>query len=183
MGEWLKPAVLKTVSGVTRSGVRIPLPPPDYFGSRDQHKFPHFLHARCGAKHFARIELEASAIVVGRMQANKRSAGGRQQRFEGGRLATEDWNRKRRTHWLDVAGKHSRSDKRNSSARSANNKNSKNASSARLKTKIANGPVPRWASRFSRSLRNSAFLACSQGVRTGYFTRLRARRFRESIEL
>ena len=26
MGEWLKPAVLKTVSGVTRSGVRIPLP-------------------------------------------------------------------------------------------------------------------------------------------------------------
>jgi hypothetical protein len=27
MGEWLKPAVLKTVSGVTRSGVRIPLPP------------------------------------------------------------------------------------------------------------------------------------------------------------
>jgi hypothetical protein len=29
MGEWLKPAVLKTVSGVTRSGVRIPLPPPD----------------------------------------------------------------------------------------------------------------------------------------------------------
>jgi hypothetical protein len=28
MGEWLKPAVLKTVSGVTRSGVRIPLPPP-----------------------------------------------------------------------------------------------------------------------------------------------------------
>jgi hypothetical protein len=30
MGEWLKPAVLKTVSGVTRSGVRIPLPPPRY---------------------------------------------------------------------------------------------------------------------------------------------------------
>ena len=30
MGEWLKPAVLKTVSGVTRSGVRIPLPPPVY---------------------------------------------------------------------------------------------------------------------------------------------------------
>ena len=30
MGEWLKPAVLKTVSGVTRSGVRIPLPPPNY---------------------------------------------------------------------------------------------------------------------------------------------------------
>src|ERR1039457_4849080 len=29
MGEWLKPAVLKTVSGVTRSGVRIPLPPPN----------------------------------------------------------------------------------------------------------------------------------------------------------
>src|SRR5579864_2547829 len=29
MGEWLKPAVLKTVSGVTRSGVRIPLPPPE----------------------------------------------------------------------------------------------------------------------------------------------------------
>jgi hypothetical protein len=28
MGEWLKPAVLKTVNGVTRSGVRIPLPPP-----------------------------------------------------------------------------------------------------------------------------------------------------------
>jgi hypothetical protein len=27
MGEWLKPAVLKTVSGETRSGVRIPLPP------------------------------------------------------------------------------------------------------------------------------------------------------------
>src|SRR5271170_6553017 len=30
MGEWLKPAVLKTVSGETRSGVRIPLPPPTY---------------------------------------------------------------------------------------------------------------------------------------------------------
>jgi hypothetical protein len=30
MAEWLKAAVLKTVSGVTRSGVRIPLPPPDY---------------------------------------------------------------------------------------------------------------------------------------------------------
>ena len=29
MAEWLKAAVLKTVSGVTRSGVRIPLPPPD----------------------------------------------------------------------------------------------------------------------------------------------------------
>ena len=28
MGEWLKPAVLKTVSGASRSGVRIPLPPP-----------------------------------------------------------------------------------------------------------------------------------------------------------
>jgi hypothetical protein len=31
MGEWLKPAVLKTVSGVTRSGVRIPLPCSLYF--------------------------------------------------------------------------------------------------------------------------------------------------------
>ena len=30
MAEWLKAAVLKTVSGVTRSGVRIPLPPPEY---------------------------------------------------------------------------------------------------------------------------------------------------------
>ncbi len=30
MGEWLKPAVLKTVSVERRSGVRIPLPPP-YF--------------------------------------------------------------------------------------------------------------------------------------------------------
>jgi hypothetical protein len=30
MGEWLKPAVLKTVDGETRPGVRIPLPPPDY---------------------------------------------------------------------------------------------------------------------------------------------------------
>ena len=29
MAEWLKAAVLKTVNGVTRSGVRIPLPPPD----------------------------------------------------------------------------------------------------------------------------------------------------------
>jgi hypothetical protein len=28
MAEWLKAAVLKTVSGVTHSGVRIPLPPP-----------------------------------------------------------------------------------------------------------------------------------------------------------
>ena len=34
MGEWLKPAVLKTVSGVTRSGVRIPLPPPETRSSR-----------------------------------------------------------------------------------------------------------------------------------------------------
>src|ERR1700719_1336670 len=30
MAEWLKAAVLKTVSGVTRSGVRIPLLPPVY---------------------------------------------------------------------------------------------------------------------------------------------------------
>jgi hypothetical protein len=30
MAEWLKAAVLKTVSGVTRSGVRIPLPPPSF---------------------------------------------------------------------------------------------------------------------------------------------------------
>jgi hypothetical protein len=30
MGEWLKPAVLKTVCGVTRTGVRIPLPPPEF---------------------------------------------------------------------------------------------------------------------------------------------------------
>jgi hypothetical protein len=30
MGEWLKPAVLKTVDGETRPGVRIPLPPPQY---------------------------------------------------------------------------------------------------------------------------------------------------------
>ena len=30
MAEWLKAAVLKTVSGETRSGVRIPLPPPLY---------------------------------------------------------------------------------------------------------------------------------------------------------
>src|ERR1700685_366931 len=29
MGEWLKPAVLKTVNGETRSGVRIPPPPPE----------------------------------------------------------------------------------------------------------------------------------------------------------
>src|ERR1017187_7322804 len=29
MAEWLKAAVLKTVNGATRSGVRIPLPPPD----------------------------------------------------------------------------------------------------------------------------------------------------------
>ena len=38
MGEWLKPAVLKTVSGVTRSGVRIPLPPPSYL-SGIAHRF------------------------------------------------------------------------------------------------------------------------------------------------
>jgi hypothetical protein len=30
MAEWLKAAVLKTVSGVTHSGVRIPLPPPEF---------------------------------------------------------------------------------------------------------------------------------------------------------
>jgi hypothetical protein len=30
MGERLKPAVLKTVYGETRTGVRIPLPPPCY---------------------------------------------------------------------------------------------------------------------------------------------------------
>ena len=35
MGEWLKPAVLKTVCGATRTGVRIPLPPPKILnGSR-----------------------------------------------------------------------------------------------------------------------------------------------------
>jgi hypothetical protein len=33
MAEWLKAAVLKTVSGVTRSGVRIPLPPPSYWSA------------------------------------------------------------------------------------------------------------------------------------------------------
>jgi hypothetical protein len=31
MGEWLKPAVLKTVSGVTRSGFESLFPPPDSF--------------------------------------------------------------------------------------------------------------------------------------------------------
>src|SRR5438067_11626502 len=31
MGERLKPAVLKTVCGATRTGVRIPLPPPYIF--------------------------------------------------------------------------------------------------------------------------------------------------------
>ena len=30
MGEWLKPAVLKTVYAERCTGVRIPLPPPDY---------------------------------------------------------------------------------------------------------------------------------------------------------
>src|ERR1035438_9621920 len=35
MGEWLKPAVLKTVSGVTRSGVRIPLPPPGLMDAKN----------------------------------------------------------------------------------------------------------------------------------------------------
>jgi hypothetical protein len=30
MAEWLNAAVLKTVNGVTRSGVRIPLPPPSF---------------------------------------------------------------------------------------------------------------------------------------------------------
>ena len=34
MAERLKAAVLKTVSGVTHSGVRIPLPPPLSFFSR-----------------------------------------------------------------------------------------------------------------------------------------------------
>ena len=34
MGEWLKPAVLKTVCGATRTGVRIPLPPPIYLMDR-----------------------------------------------------------------------------------------------------------------------------------------------------
>ena len=35
MGEWLKPAVLKTVDGETRPGVRIPLPPPELFLLRE----------------------------------------------------------------------------------------------------------------------------------------------------
>jgi hypothetical protein len=30
MAEWFKAAVLKTVDGETRPGVRIPLPPPDF---------------------------------------------------------------------------------------------------------------------------------------------------------
>jgi hypothetical protein len=34
MAEWLKAAVLKTVSGVSRSGVRIPLPPPTHTESK-----------------------------------------------------------------------------------------------------------------------------------------------------
>ena len=40
MGEWLKPAVLKTVSGATRSGVRIPLPPPLYLGRAPDEGLP-----------------------------------------------------------------------------------------------------------------------------------------------
>ena len=32
MAEWLKAAVLKTVDGETRPGVRIPLPPPNSIG-------------------------------------------------------------------------------------------------------------------------------------------------------
>ena len=35
MGEWLKPAVLKTVSVGRRSGVRIPLPPPGFHPAAD----------------------------------------------------------------------------------------------------------------------------------------------------
>ena len=31
MAEWLKAAVLKTVDGETRPGVRIPLPPPENY--------------------------------------------------------------------------------------------------------------------------------------------------------
>src|ERR1700690_2082412 len=38
MAEWLKAAVLKTVSGVTRSGVRIPLPPPSKSRHHNFHK-------------------------------------------------------------------------------------------------------------------------------------------------
>ena len=43
MAEWLKAAVLKTVNGVTRSGVRIPLPPPE------SRYFPIFRAARNAA--------------------------------------------------------------------------------------------------------------------------------------
>ena len=40
MGEWLKPTDLKSVKAVTSSGVRIPLPPPEYQSiKRDLYNF------------------------------------------------------------------------------------------------------------------------------------------------
>ena len=42
MGEWLKPAVLKTVSPERGSGVRIPLPPPFYLFGLTQFTRPEF---------------------------------------------------------------------------------------------------------------------------------------------
>ena len=42
MAERSKAAVLKTVSGVTHSGVRIPLPPPS---SGRRNRLPHQLHS------------------------------------------------------------------------------------------------------------------------------------------
>src|SRR5260370_25912448 len=45
MGEWLKPAVLKTVSGKTRSGVGLPLPPPLPVASQVQEM--HDVRQRC----------------------------------------------------------------------------------------------------------------------------------------
>ena len=44
MAERSKAAVLKTVSGVTHSGVRIPLPPPS-LGRRN--RLPYQLHSYC----------------------------------------------------------------------------------------------------------------------------------------
>src|ERR1035437_8800226 len=40
MAEWLKAAVLKTVNGETRSGVRIPLPPPSGLAAEFLHRHP-----------------------------------------------------------------------------------------------------------------------------------------------
>jgi hypothetical protein len=62
MAEWLKAAVLKTVDGETRPGVRIPLPPPL---TREMAPFADFYSSLSGSNSLRRIEITSLSSASG----------------------------------------------------------------------------------------------------------------------